>query len=298
MTSNEYLYDINSREQIARWASSLRFFRFKRAGGGLLNDGDVLMVRLGFSDSAELEQLLAKLDQPSDISLPSIIKIEGVDVSSVIVPDGLLLMISDDTDPYIVSEAAVAAAQKVEQKLVALTPWLIDPPDISQNCICPQRFPEFWPARYQYSWPLKWQVVLLLLPLAGLMFLLTTFLDEVSTEFMLFFALFGLVILAGTAVGMLKTTITVDTYGDFEIKRSVLGFTLFRQKVVAAKIVRVEVQAIPVKVNPGVRPRNTYAFNLIHRDGNQPIHLGDDITTFETAAKGLADALGLTLEYT
>jgi hypothetical protein len=298
MTSNEYLYDINSREQIARWASSLRFFRFKRAGGGLANDGDVLLVRLRFSDSAELEQLLAKLDQPSDTPLPSIIKIEGVEVSAVLVPDGLLLMISDDTDPYIISESAVAAAQKVEQKLVSLTPWLIDPPDISQYCICPQRFPEFWPARYQYSWPLKWQVVLLLLPLAALMFLLNIFLDEVSTEFILFFALFGLVILAGTAVGMLKTTITVDTYGDFEIKRSILGFTLFRQKVVAANIVRVEVQAIPVKVLQGVRPRNTYAFNLIHRDGNQPIHLGDDITSFETAAKDLADALGLTLEYT
>lgn len=299
MTSNDYLYQINSRDQLAGWARSLRFFRFIRAGGGLLNDGDVLQVRLRCADAIEREQLLAKLDQPPGVALPAELMIEGVRVSAVIVPDGLLLMISDDTDPYIVTEAAVSAAQKVEQKLVALAPWLIDPPSIRQNCICPQRFPEFWPPRYQYSWPLKWQAVVYLLPLSGMCFLLAILIDTMPSEINLFFATLGLVVLVGTTtVGLLKTTISVDTYGDFMITHGLWGFTFFHEKVIAADIVRVEIKTMPVKVNPGVRPRDYYAFNLVHRNGTRPINTDDDLSILEKPALDLTKALCLPLQYT
>ncbi|OLP18884.1 hypothetical protein BST81_08185 [Leptolyngbya sp. 'hensonii'] len=297
MISDEYLYRINSREQITRWVIALRFFRFIRASGGSLNDSDLLEVRLRCTDAAERAQLLAKLDVPPDIILPSVVTINGVRVSVALVPDGMVLMVSDAIDPYTVSDAAVMAAQKVEEKLVPLTPWLVDPPEITSGCICPQRYPEFWPPRFQYSWPLQWHLVFLLLPVAAFFFLLASFVDELLWMLNIVCALLGLLVLTGAIAGMVKTTITVDAYGDFVLQHHLFIFTLFRQQFAAQDIVQVELKTIPVEVAPGRHPRYTHALRLVHRHGVQPIHQDDDIMVLEKPAKKLADVSGYPLVY-
>lgn len=290
MASEEYLFSDNSRDQIARWVVSLRFFRFKRASGGLLNDGDVLKVRLRCTDAATQANLFKQLGVPVDTTLPALIQINGVTVSAVEVPYAIVLMISDVDDPYIVTDAAVTAAQQVEKALLAVADSLIDPPDITINCICPQRYPEFWPPRFEYSWPIKWRYVALLGGTAAFFFLLATFDTELPWVFNAIVALFGLLALAGAGGTLIKTTIVIDSYGDIFLRHSMLAWTLFRRSYRAEDLLQWELKTIPIKVAPGRLPRNTYALILVHQHGTQLVHQDDELSVIEAPATQLSHA--------
>jgi hypothetical protein len=111
----EYLYRQHSREEIRRWALSLKFFRFCRAYGGHNNDGDRLSVSL--------------------VATAETREIPGAYVSG----DRVLIMLSDG---YEVTQSTVDSARALE---VSLRPeWVIDPPQDDEHCFCPEYHPWIW----------------------------------------------------------------------------------------------------------------------------------------------------------
>jgi len=164
--------------KLRTWAVSLTYFRFVRGvDGGMLAHPDALMVDLRATTSQDLKQICTALGvadvpqsdhstQPeaaaelSDSLLHQIITsgkalIAGVRVS-ISHHSGLLsLTINDEQLPYEVTEAAVAAALRVEQRLAPLADRIIDPPHDNRHCICPRYYPSFWePTATQHRAPL------------------------------------------------------------------------------------------------------------------------------------------------
>lgn len=155
---------------------------------------------------------------------------------------------------------------------------------------CPQCYPEFWPPRFEHSWPIKWRYVALLGGTAAFFFLLTSFDTDLPWFFYAITALLGLLALAGAGGSLIKTTIVIDSYGDVILRHSMLAWTLFRQSYRAEDLLHWELKTIPIKVAPGRLPRNTYALILAHRHGTQPVHQDDELALVEVPATQLSDA--------
>lgn len=62
MTLEEaYIFEMHSKAEIMRWNSELRWFRFCRAYGGHVNDGDAFKASIRFSGEAELLRVMGIL---------------------------------------------------------------------------------------------------------------------------------------------------------------------------------------------------------------------------------------------
>ncbi|MDF5754730.1 hypothetical protein [Spongiactinospora sp. TRM90649] len=61
-----------------------------------------------------------------------------------VVGDRLEISVSDESDPYSVTEAAVAAAKRIEVVLPPIVAQVVDPPQDDRNCVCPRYYPEVW----------------------------------------------------------------------------------------------------------------------------------------------------------
>ena len=68
--SPEHLFRLNSKEDVFKWITKLKYFIFERAFGGHANDGDELTTAITYSTIKELTELSRKLG----ISLDSLDK--------------------------------------------------------------------------------------------------------------------------------------------------------------------------------------------------------------------------------
>ncbi|PZT73780.1 MULTISPECIES: hypothetical protein [unclassified Streptomyces] len=173
-----WLYERHSRDELAGWARRSDLFRYCRAHGGHIDDGDDLRVAIRIGTEADLVAALGVLGirpvhVPEDAPRP----VPGVSYSAArfrAFPDritafphlaqpGWVRVAGQRVwvharagqlelrlfDAYEVTEAQVAAAEAVEPLLGAqgLGDCLIDPPEDSPHCLCPRFYPGLWPTR-------------------------------------------------------------------------------------------------------------------------------------------------------
>src|SRR3569623_3489351 len=137
-----YLYERHSRGVLSSWARALQFFRFCRAYGGHSNDGDQLLVALRFESREELVATFERLgipliglppDEPKpvfgkaykgeefakfrigirqfpEVQQPGRVTIAGVLVHAWVNPGRLELSVSEEDDPYEVSNHTIQLA--------------------------------------------------------------------------------------------------------------------------------------------------------------------------------------------
>lgn len=148
-----YVFRQPNRAALAGWVRRLRYFRFVKAQGGFAQDGDELLVALRYAGSADLQHLLAQLGLPPlptlapDYQPPGgLVALAGERGYLTVQPNyqRLSLGMHDPTQRYNVTEATVAAAEKVEAVLAAHAARVIDPPEASPRCVCPAYYPELW----------------------------------------------------------------------------------------------------------------------------------------------------------
>lgn len=174
-----YLYEHYSKEEMGRLARSLEYFRYCRAYGGHVDDGDRLLVAIRFGTEQELLEILAQLEIPvtrlpptnpvpvpgvsypgtefakfipavkafPNIAQPRQVSLRGINVFVWIDAAQIRLEISDPLDRYCVGAEAVHGAQVVEPLLAQLQAKLIEPPLDGKHCVCPKFYPEFWGGR-------------------------------------------------------------------------------------------------------------------------------------------------------
>lgn len=160
-----YLYELHSPEELVQWGKKLRYLRYRRASGGHAGDGDRLAAAIRIEGREHLESVCAALgivlrplaegeedpvwrprvkDYP-DLGQPGHTEIGGVPSFVWIYRDRLELGVSDPDNPYEVSASTVdAAAGGLEDRLHPLRELLIQPPDQSRNCVCPEHYPELF----------------------------------------------------------------------------------------------------------------------------------------------------------
>jgi hypothetical protein len=169
----QYLFEEHSESELRAWAQRLKFFRFFRAQGGHVNDGDSLDVAFAYRTTSQLKAFLrdlgvevvrfdAKPPQPelgisyaADIfaEFPSLIsgttwlkqpghcKVMGIHAFIWCAADRVKISIGAD---YRVSEQNVIDAERLELVLDGVALERIDPPRDSKNYICPRHYPDFF----------------------------------------------------------------------------------------------------------------------------------------------------------
>lgn len=151
----DYLFYRHPRAELVAWARRLRYFRFCKAYGGHANDGDQLLAALRYTDEPDLTQLLLHLGLAGaggahrSLASPGRVTLAGhaVFLSVRRAPvQQLEFSIFDLDNPYEVTARAVAAAEAVEELLVAHEVRLVDPPQPNHHCLCPAYYPELWAA--------------------------------------------------------------------------------------------------------------------------------------------------------
>ncbi|KAA0022339.1 hypothetical protein [Antrihabitans cavernicola] len=174
---HQYLFEQHSPDRLQTWARSLRYFRFCRAYGGHANDGDQLLVAIGFDGvddllsvcdglgitlaapggpapvtgvtytGAEWAKLAFPIQAFPQFAQPGWVRLADHNVH-VHVGHDVRISAADEDERYDVTETAVAAAQRIEGLLAPIQGRIIDPPQNDRNCICPQQYPEFWDTSY------------------------------------------------------------------------------------------------------------------------------------------------------
>lgn len=170
-----YLFEWHSRESVAKWAPTLRFFRYCRAFGGHAGDGDSLRVALKFESRSDLERIFSQLgiplvlateDEPRpivgkpypadqfsqfrstvrcfpDLVQPGYVSLAGV-AAFVWVYDERLTLDCKGENVWDVDETAIASARRLEPLLESLAGHVLDPPEDTPYCVCPRYYPEMW----------------------------------------------------------------------------------------------------------------------------------------------------------
>lgn len=160
----------HSMEEIAGWFLSLKYFRFCAAYpfGPLRDDPERLLVAIRIESEQDLVSVFGQLGIPVErippdapkrtwciasdpmpitrfpnIYQPRAVRIAGVRVIGWVQSDRLELEITDEQDPYVVTAAAVQAAQSVEPLLAPLADRIIDPPHENAYCTLPRSSPQY-----------------------------------------------------------------------------------------------------------------------------------------------------------
>lgn len=140
----QYLHRNHTQDELSEWARRLSYFRFCRAIGGHANDGDELVLALGYSGAADLDALKRALGGSSPPS-PSIVQIAGIRVKFIVHPDRVLLSLCGaDGDPFEVTSSDVVNAERVEGALLPVIDRRLDPPINDPHCVSPGHYPDFW----------------------------------------------------------------------------------------------------------------------------------------------------------
>lgn len=167
----------HSQDELQRWATALRFFRFCRAVGGHANDGDVFEVLVRFQSERELLEICNQLDLhlntlPGDaprpvpnrrysadefskfrsrieklphLEQPGRCQVKGIPAFVWVVERGLRIYLAGAAgDPYEVSERDFENALSADGLLEPLRDRVVDPPQDNPRCVCPKYYPAFW----------------------------------------------------------------------------------------------------------------------------------------------------------
>ncbi len=169
-----WFHERHAMPELARWACSLRCFRFCRAAGGHANDGDLFLAALRYDGEADLLGVFEALgiapvrvspeaprpvpgqSYPGDVfaafpvlvaahpalAQPGHVRLAGAAAYVWAGADRVEIHVADEDDVWNVSEAAFEAAQRIEALLVPLADRVIDPPRADRHCLCPQFYPE------------------------------------------------------------------------------------------------------------------------------------------------------------
>ena len=170
----KYLYANHSENDLKRWASRLKLFRFFRAYGGHANDGDSLDVAVKYRNTEQLLEIFKLIgytptiyqNKPSqavpgksysfeEFSLfPNIIdgtkwikqpgNCQIFDINVFIWCDNDIMTISTNVNSYEVTENHVNSAEKLEEKLSQLSLQIVDPPKDTKHYICPKYHPNIF----------------------------------------------------------------------------------------------------------------------------------------------------------
>jgi hypothetical protein len=149
---------------------------------------------------------------------------------------------------------------------------------------------------FTHRWAPKWPPIVILLATAAGFAYIGGGITDLPVVFNVVLLGLGAVALAGAVAGTMSTTVTATHEGDLHLRHDILAVTVFRRRFAAADVVRIAVREIPLRVGPGRRPRSTYALDLHHAGGVQPILLDDDRARLEAPATQLAAALGRPLD--
>ncbi len=171
---SRHVFRHHPKADLAAWARSLRFFRFVSGPGGMLDQGDRLLVALRAPHYHDLEAIFTTLGaaarpRPPDPANPEVgyvaftppppdpagspvaappllgvVRIGDVPVTAYWTGRSLELWIADEAQPSEVTAAAVAAAQRIEPRLEPLAGRIVDPPQDDRHCLCPKYHPTIW----------------------------------------------------------------------------------------------------------------------------------------------------------
>jgi len=175
-----YIFELHSKETIAKWARQLHYFYFVRAWGGHANDGDTFQAGIVYKDRTDLKDKLAKLDivpgvigpddpQPvigqsypgtefvkfkssvytfPDMEQPGHVTIAGQPVFVTVRSTSIAFSVSGiaDGNLYEVTEADFNACLKIEEVFKQLNwqPFKDSSLEQSSSCISALSYPEFY----------------------------------------------------------------------------------------------------------------------------------------------------------
>lgn len=146
MVLDAWLWERHPREEVARWAPTLAFFRYCRAYGGHTGvDADELVVAFRREG---LERVLAALGLavPGDGEQPGHVVVDGVRAHVWAGGRTVELVVLDPDALYDVTERSIAGARRLEPLLPPLADLVVDPPRPGEHCISPATWPELWPS--------------------------------------------------------------------------------------------------------------------------------------------------------
>lgn len=169
----QYLFASHPEGTLRAWAKRLDMFRFFRAFGGHSNDGDELVLVLGYRSSDELlaffefvgidlvrYEVRPARPEPGKshptgefgrfpslipgtrwIAQPEHQEIGGQKVFVWCSRDQVTITVGSE---YEVGEADVAAAEIVERSLAGAPLDRVEPPVDTKHCICPKYYPDYF----------------------------------------------------------------------------------------------------------------------------------------------------------
>jgi hypothetical protein len=147
-----YFFERHSLDTLLEWSKRLKYFRYCRAYGGHVGDGDCLLIAIRIQSEQELYEVFAQLGLPMidispdastsatvkwnypQIEHPKHVIIAGVKVFIWMYPDRMKLSITNLEHPVEVTETSVVAAEQLEPYLTPLIHLMIDPPQDDRYC--------------------------------------------------------------------------------------------------------------------------------------------------------------------
>lgn len=146
-----YFFERHSLDTLLEWSKRLKYFRYCRAYGGHVGDGDSLLIAIRIQSEQELHEVFEQLDIPivlaSDSSTsttanwkypqiehPKHVMIAGVKAFIWMYPDNMKLSITNLEHPVEVTATSVVAAEQLELFLAPLAYRMIDPPQDDRYC--------------------------------------------------------------------------------------------------------------------------------------------------------------------
>lgn len=151
-----YFFERHSLDTLLEWSKRLKYFRYCRAYGGHVGDGDCLLIAIEIQSEQELYEVFEQLELPivfisSDsspsatakwnyppIEHPKHVIIAGVKVFIWMYPDRMKLSITNLEHPVEVTATSVVAAEQLEPYLAPLTHLMINPPQDDRYCFMPE----------------------------------------------------------------------------------------------------------------------------------------------------------------
>lgn len=167
----------HTQDELQRWATSLRFFRFCRAFGGHANDGDVFEVLIQFQSEHDLREICSllglrlnplpahspcpvpgrgysaeefskfrsRIQNLTHLGQPGWCQVNGIPAFVWVDENGLRICFAGGAgDPYQVTEQDFENALSAEGLLEPLRGRVVDPPRDNPGCVCPKFYPAFW----------------------------------------------------------------------------------------------------------------------------------------------------------
>jgi hypothetical protein len=249
------------KEQIEKWATSLRYFRFVRSYGGMSGGPDELLLKIKYANHYELTKIITlvnakQANEPNSlygdpaekvsiqtkngvVCLSGWVSIEDCRVYANLFGSYLWLSLTDEKTGYLVTDKEIELAQKMENKIELIEDFLVDPPKEDINCFSPRHYPHLWKNKYKLTLlGSRLNIfIFFLLSLVGFVFPLFLKMPAVLGAL---FIITGLGILANVFQHLIKKILLIDFYGDLKLFSSFLYIKKFMCKIKNNKIEKLE----------------------------------------------------------